>query len=143
MRPKITIGANTFTFNDGDVEEIISSVTSELDHEPMPMSPPGHAMLFDFNGVGKNITVNGHLTEATETLVNGESITSIDEQRRWLESKINGAQAPLTFESNYTSTYNGSTFQNSKSYKSNITFTERTQEPNRLQFRIVLIVGDV
>ena len=142
MRPIITKGGVTFTFNDGDVDEVRSVVSSELDHEAMPMMEAGSALLFDFSGVKKIISINGVLTDTGENTLSSGSAISIDEQRQWLEKIINGNQSGITFQSNYSSTYNGSSFVDSKCMKSGISFIEKEGMPNRLAFNITLFVGD-
>ena len=137
----IISGGVTFTFNDGDLEEIRSKVMSELDFSAMPGMTADAAMIFDFNGVSKTITINGVLTNTgNNTLSSGNAVT-IDEQRQWLEKVLNGAQVGTTFTSNYSSTFNGSTFINSPVYFADVEFTERTDTPNALPFNINLYVG--
>ena len=139
----ITIGVEEFEFNDGDVDQIETSISNELDFEAMPGSPPSDAILFDFNGVTKVITVQGVLTDTGVTRITGDTVITIDEQRQWLEKALNGMQTGLTFTSNYSSTYNGATFVDSKCYKSVIRFTEITGKPFELPFTLTLFVGDV
>ena len=142
MRPTITSAGVTFTFNDGDADEIRSVISSELDHEAMPMMEADAALLFDFSGVKKIISVNGVLTDTGENTLSSGSAITIDEQRQWLEKIINGNQSGITFQSTYSSTYNGSSFVDSKCMKSTITFIEKAGVPNRLAFNITLFVGD-
>jgi hypothetical protein len=142
MMPIITSAGVSFTFNDGDVDEVRSVISSELDHEAMPMMEANAALLFDFSGVKKIISVNGVLTDTGENVLSSGSAITINEQREWLEKIINGNQSGITFQSTYTSTYNGSSFVNSKCMKSTITFNERAGLPNRLSFNITLFVGD-
>lgn len=141
--PSITISGVTFTFNDGDVEEIDYNIISEVEQEAMPGMTPDAAMMYDFNGVKKIISLQGALTNTGNNTLSTGSATTINEQREWLEKSINGSQNAITFVSNYSTTFNGSSFVNSKCYKTNIRFNERSGEPNRLYFTITLLVGDV
>ena len=143
MQPTITISGVTFTFNDGDVEEVETIINTELDYEAMPMSAATNAMLYDFNGVTKNIRLTGVLTDTGENTLSTGSAISIDEQRQWLEKNINGFQNTIIFQSTYGSSFNGSSFVDSRCYKANIRFLEKTGEPNRCVFSMTLLVGGV
>jgi len=142
--PSITNAAGViFTFNEGDCTDITSSIGANLDSDSMPLSTALDALLFDYNGVLKTITVTGALTLATSTRTSSGTVTTIDSQRQWLEAFIDGNQLGSTFVSNYTSTWNGSTFVDSKVLVGNVTFTERSGFPNELSFTMTLIVGSV
>lgn len=133
----------TFTFKDGDCEQIQTQIGAELDHDSMPMTTADGALLYDFSGVKKIISLQGKLSEASTTRTSSGTVKTIDEQRQWLEANLNGNQTGLTFVSNYSSTYNGSIFIPSPVLISQITFTEVTGNPAALEFNITLFVGDV
>jgi hypothetical protein len=142
--PSITNAAGvTFTFNDGDCEDITSDINANLDFDSMPASPPSDALLFDFNGASKTITVTGTLTEAPTTRTSTGSVTTIDAQRQWLEAYIDGFQLGSTFTSNYTSTWNGSSFAPSTVLVGSVRFNEQTGQPNVLFFTLTMTVGSV
>lgn len=132
-----------FTFNQGDVDEVETTIISEIDSEAMPLSPATEALLYDFNGVGKTINVRGKLSNTGTNRLNTGSAITINEQRQWLEKAINGFQSGLTFTSNYSSSFNGTNFVNSRCLKSTIRFIEKTNHPNELEFQINLLVGGI
>lgn len=133
----------TFSFQSGDVESVRCTISNDLDHDSMAGSPATGAMLYDFNGVKKIITVTGSLSEAATTRTNTGTTKTIDEQRQWLEKQLNGAQEGTEFSSNYSSTYNGTSFSNSRVMKAQIEFIEEQEKPEYLQFTMILFVGDV
>lgn len=142
--PTLTNAAGVvFTFNETDVENVQTSITANLDFDSMPASPATSALAFDFNGASKTITINGKITLATSTRTSVGNITAIDDQRKWLESFIDGLQLGNTFTSNYSSSWNGSAWVNSKVLVGTVTFSEQTGEPNFLSFSMQLIVGEV
>ena len=143
MSVTITKSGVTFTFNEGDVQDINTQISTELEHDAMPMMTADSALLFDFSGVKKIITISGSLTDnsGNNVLSSGSAIT-INEQREWLESLIDGGQSGITFSSNYSSTYNGSTFSDSNVLVDNIRFMEQVDKHNELGFNITLFVGD-
>lgn len=141
--PTITSGGVTFTFNEGDVENISSSLNANLDADSMPMTPPTDSLMFDFTGVIKSITLSGKLSNSGSTRLSTGTATTIDAQRQWLEKIVNGEQAGITFVSNYSSSYNGSTFVSSPCMIASMEFNEVTGEPASLQFRISLNVGAI
>ena len=102
----------TFTFGDGEVDKITSKVNSNPDTDAMPGSPPGDAIIFDFNGAVKVITVTGALLNSDSSLVTGGTTPTVDtkeKQKRWLEALQDGFQNILDFSSNNDQyTYSGS-----------------------------------
>jgi hypothetical protein len=141
--PTLVRSGVTFTFHDGDVETVRVQTQTDLDWDALPISTPNSALLFDFSGVKKSISVSGELTNnGANTLSSGTAVT-IDDQRKWLEQTINGNQSGVTFTSNYSSTWNGSSWISSKIYFASITFTDTVGKPNSLPFEITIYVGDV
>lgn len=141
MIPNIIRDGVTFTFNDGDVSEIRTRIATELDYDAMPSSLALYSLLYDFNGVTKIITLSGGLTNTGSNRLTVGSAITIDEQRKYIESCLDGLQSTAIFRSNYTSSYNGSDFEDSPIMFSTIEFNERTNEPNILFFTITLFVG--
>jgi len=139
----LTRGGVTYTFPEGSVETIESSINSNVEQEAMPGMLPIYALVFDFNGAIKTITINGEIINAEDNTLSSGSAISINEQRQWLEQTISGFQTGITFESNYTSSYNGSIFIDSKVLFGSIRFVETTGKPNSLPFQINLVVGDI
>ena len=131
-----------FSFNDGDVDDITSALASEIDWDAMPGMTPDAALGFDFNGVKKQIDVSGTLTNTGTNRLSSGVATTIDEQRKWLEKIMNGAQSGSAFSSTYTSTWNGVSWNASIILFSNITFNEKMGNPNGLNFRMTLLVSD-
>ena len=144
MEPALTGNDGvTFSFQSGDVTVVKSNITCDLDHESLGGMDASKAMLYDMMGVKKVITVSGSLTTATSSRTNTGSTLTIEEQRQWLEKQFDGFQQGTEFESNHTSTYNGSTFANSRIMKAALEFTEEQNKPSELPFTLVLFVGDV
>lgn len=143
MSVTITKSGVTFTFNDGDVQDVNTQITADLEHEAMPMMTADAAFIFDFSGVKKIINISGSLTDNLDNnVLSVGSAVTINEQREWLESLIDGGQSGITFSSNYSSTYNGSTFNDSNVLVANIRFAEQVNKHNELGFSITLFVGD-
>ncbi len=144
VNPSITNSNGvTFTFNAGDVHDIESDVVTEPDFDAMPQTTPDQAMLYDYNGVKKVITVTGELQDTGVNCLSSGTAIVVDDQRKWLEQNLNGGQSGATFTSNYTSTYNGSTWADSKVLISRFRHNENTDKPNIIPFTIILFVGDV
>jgi hypothetical protein len=75
-------------------------------------------------------------------LTSGSAVT-IDEQRKWLEKNIDGFQSGGVFVSDYTSTWNGSSWEDSRFMMAKIRFRQVEGKPAELAFNITLFVGDV
>lgn len=133
----------TFTFNEGDVTSINTRIVTSLDFDAMPGSTPDNALLFDFNGVSKVISFSGNLSNSGTTRTSTGSVVTLDEQRKWLEKNLNGLQSGSTFSSNYSSTWNGSSWINSKVLFGEVSFDEKEGNPLGLEFSINLYVGNV
>ena len=146
----ITVSGNTFTFTPGDVIKIGSSIQSLAEVTSVSSTGPMGSYLYDYDGSSKTITVSGALTTASTTRISGYTITTITQQKNWLESLINGGQVPITFESTYellsvtdntgSAPYNGG-FAYTKCMVQSMNFTEESGRPNKLPFTIVLLVG--
>ena len=151
----------TFTFNPGDVDKITSTITTELDVIAIPLTGPMQNFIYDFEGVKKMITVTGKLTLATSSRISPTyTVTSILNQKQWLESICNGAQNnAITFVSNYEKYSVSSDVSNNPPYFSDaptgssalnvpttvkitkLDFTEEEANPDQLPFILVLEVG--
>jgi len=142
---------NTFTFNDGDVERVSESITSEIDHSPMPMGGSMQAYGYDFNGVTKRITISGVLTAATTTRISGYDIKTIKEQKQYLESLMCGNQTAMTFSSEYADESSNmesstnlpyiTTFTDTKVFIEKMDFNHEAETPLALPFEISMIVA--
>lgn len=148
----LTIGSYTFTFNEGDVKKVTESIAGTADQQEIAGAGPMSAYVQDYDGVKKVIKVEGHLTVAASTRIPGYTITTIFQQKQWLESVLNGSQTQITFTSTYatqsilsagaaTPPYLGS-FTSTKAKKGFITFYENEGDPSRLQFDATLLVGN-
>lgn len=133
----------TFTFIDGDCEEIRSNYNSNLDFDSMPGMRAPDALLFDFNGVTNIITLSGKISDNGTNRLNSGSAITIEEQRRWLNQNINGAQSGLVFTSNYTAVYDGVNWIAASVMLANFETTEITGDPASLHFTITLYVGAI
>lgn len=145
----------TYTFDKGQVKSIRSEITVNLDNESLAISGPMQAMLFDFEGALKKITIDGVIIAATTTRTSLGTTTTILSQKQWLESILNGNQSLITFSSTYeaksvttsrTPTSGDpklATFANTKVMASIIEFTNEGGNPNALPFKIVLFVGGI
>ncbi len=87
----------TFTFNNGDVENIGKTVDASLDVMPMPMSPSDETFVNDFNGATRRITLSGHLNLATSSRTSTGSTLTPLEQDEWLDALITGFQEGYAF----------------------------------------------
>jgi hypothetical protein len=142
----ITKSGVTFTFSDGDVERVNSDISAQLDIMPLPAGAPANTFLLDLGGATKTITVTGSLkVAATNRLSTGGPITSIADQKDWLEALINGAQSTVTFSSGYEEKTMGSgdvvPNQTALVMVSRMTFAENAGDPNQLPYTIILKAG--
>lgn len=137
----ITNSGVTFTFSEGEIKSVRSRIGANLDSDSMPASGPLNAMLMDFNGVIKTITVSGKLFNNGDTHLSIGSAATINSQRQWLEKIINGLQTASTFDSNYSSSWNGSSWVVSTILLGDIEFDEQEGLPLELPFTMTLIVG--
>lgn len=132
-----------FTFADGEISGGIKTrINADIELSALPGSGPSNALGFDFNGVLKTLIITGALFETTASRVNTSSVTTILEQRQWLEKQLSGQQIAQTFTSNYDSqSFDGSSFATTKIFKGQIEFDENAGDPERSQFVITLLVG--
>jgi len=145
---------HTFTFADGEVQDIRTSINSNPDADPMPLSAPGLAIIFDFNGALKTITITGMLFDTTgDDRVTGSgapTVQTLAQQRWWLETLVTGNQSVANFNSNYDDqTYAGGSITDyvagsgpqTQVVVSGLTFGEVQGDPNKLPFTLKLIAG--
>lgn len=141
----------TFTFQDGDISSVESSVAAGPEDLPLSASGPLQTNLFDFEGVVKVITLKGQITEAVTSRTNIGTTTTILEQKQFLESLCNGGQTLITFASNYESqsitrkesgsSPNQGTYASTTCMIREIRFTENSGNPSMILFNMVLVVG--
>ena len=151
MAVTITRDSIIFSFNEGDVSNIKSTITSGVENNPLTLSGPAGSYNYDYDGCTKNIVITGNLTLADTTRTSTGTIKTILEQKNWLESLINGNQTSTTFTSTYETTsvdsssgispYLGS-FVNTIGMIVNMTFDEGAGNPNELPFNINIVVGN-
>lgn len=141
----------TFTFQDSDVNKVVSSISTGIENTEITQSGPMGSYNYDFEGVKKTITLNGQLTEADTSRTSSGTVTTILLQKQWLESLANGEQGNIEFDSTYESqsVLNAqsasfpllASFTSTKVMVDSINFTENQGEVEQLQFQIVLLVG--
>lgn len=133
---------STFTFSQGEVTQVGTSVAPDIEISALPASGPSQAIGYDFSGVLKTISISGNLFETSSSRVDTSSVTTILEQKQWLEKQLNGTQTPKGFTSNYDSeTFDGSSFVPTIVFKGNFKVTETEGMPDSLPFTINLLVG--
>ncbi len=131
--PSILNGAVTFTFQDGDTDDVVIEKTGNLDENAIPGADSDNAFVIDFNGVLKVITLTGNLSTAATSRTDVGSTTTIEAQMDWLFDLVDGAQTGYTFNS---------TYQTSKTvYCRRVKFTEKAGEPETVPFIIELVEG--
>lgn len=133
----------TFTFADGEVQNVRGGVNADLDVSALPGSGPMGAFGFDFNGSTKIINLAGAFFETTSSRTSIGSTTTILEQKQWIEEILNGFQlVPMTFTSNYESqSHDGSNFVNTTILFGKMEVNETAGDPERLPFTITLAVA--
>jgi len=99
--PTITKDSVVFTFQDGNVSEVILNKQGALDENPMPVSDSEYTFVMDFNGVTKTLTLNGTLTEATSSRTSTGTTLTVEDQMDWLLTLVDGSQTGYTFNSTY------------------------------------------
>ncbi len=135
----------TFTFQDGDIWKVSSDGSTQVDITPMPGAGPADSIGIDLGGCQKVITVIGGLTLAASTRVSGDTVTSILDQKRWIEALADGMQEALRFKSNYEEKSMASgdgTKANTDTYViiSRYHFDEEEGSPSLIPFMMVLKV---
>ena len=138
-----TNGSGTvFTFAQGEVNLVRSQISPDIEQMPLPGGGPSQSFLFDFNGPIKVINVTGQLFSTTASRTDTGSVTTILEQKQWLEQNINGFQTATAFTSTYEGqTFDGSSFVATKASQGNISFDEEAGNPELLKFTIQFVVG--
>ena len=99
--PTILFSGTTFTFADGDCENVKSIKTAGIDPNPTPASDSDQAFIVDFHGVLRSITISGFITPAFSTRIDTGSVATIKEQLDWLDAIPNGAQTGVTLNTTY------------------------------------------
>lgn len=131
--PTITKDGVTFTFQDGDVEDINIKKNGNLDENPMPVSDSDMAFVMDFNGVLKTITLTGKVTVADTTRTDSGTTKTIEEQIDWLLDLVDGVQGGYTLST---------TYQTSKTvYCRSVSFKEKAGEGNFSIFTMEFVEG--
>lgn len=136
-----------FTFANGEVKNVNSTISGEIDQTKLPASGPSAAIIFDFMGAGKKITVLGQLfddgTNHLSTVIpSGVSAITILEQKQHLEKIVNGNQFAKLFQSDYESiTFNGASGVVTTAVIDSITFRQEEGNPEALPFEMTLLVG--
>ena len=97
------VGGITFTFQDGDIDKCKSTIQSNIENSMVTGMGPMGAYNYDFDGCSKTIEISGNLTKATTDRTSSGTCKTILEQKKWLESLVNGNQGNITFISNYES----------------------------------------
>ena len=141
----LTRSGVTFTFSQGEINQVTENINVGLDIIELPLAGPSDASLFDFTGTTKQLSIDGALfNDGTNKLSSGSAITIL-EQKQWLEALASGNQtANITFTSNYFSqSYNGSSFVSTTGAVSKINFVEVEGDPNRLKFTMAIEVGSL
>ena len=147
----LTVNGITFTFDEGDIDTIESSIVTGVDALDMALSGPGGTYLYDFAGVTKTITIKGKISDAATTRTSSGTISTMEQQKQWLESIANGNQAIILFTSTYdsqsilqssgaTSPFQGA-FTLTRCMLKSLTITEVAGEMNTMPYTLVLVVG--
>lgn len=122
----------TFTFQDGDPQIIVAEVMSEIEQMGLTGTTYSSAILADYEGVRKVITIEGALTPATSTTTDTGETKTIAEQKTWLEGLQSGLQLPKTFTASYEA---------EEVMVAKVRTEEHAGIPNFLPFQIILFVG--
>jgi len=156
----ITKGSETFTFAEGMVDGISSTISTEIEQNVLPISGPMNNLGVDINGSIKIIVVSGNLSDQATTVSNTQNIRSKKVMKLWLEALQDGNQAALTFTSNYedysvlgAGTYVvtdsvssasitiPASFSATKVYSTNIAFDDEAGNPNLIPYTLTLWVA--
>ena len=133
---------STFTFAAGEITQIRTQLNPDIEISALPAAGPSKALAFDFNGVIKTVNLAGVLFATTSSRVDTSSVTTILEQKQWIEKQLNGQQLARTFTSNYDSqTFDGSSFTTTKILAGSVSFTENAGDPERIPITINLLIG--
>ena len=132
----------TFTFAFGEVDKVRSQIAADVEQTAFPGGGPSNAFNFDFSGPLKIINLTGVLFETSASRTDSGSVTTILEQKQWLEQNISGLQTSTTFTSTYdTQTFDGSSFTNTTIMFGQMEFNEEAGNPELLPFTMQLLVG--
>ena len=132
----------TFTFADGEVQAVNSTVNADIEQLAFPGIGPASAFGFDFNGPIKIIRISGVLFETTATRTDMSTTTTILQQKQWLEENVDGFQLGRAFTSNYESqSFDGAAFISTNVLVGTLSFNEQVGNPETLIFNINLLVG--
>ena len=131
------VRVGTFFFQNADIETVSETITAGIEQIQMPLSGPSQVLLFDFQGVTNEITIDGYITAATtdRSTATTPSIT-ISAQKIILKAFMSGNQSPVEFESRFN--------PSSDSVKvmiDTINYTESSGDPNRLKISMKLVEG--
>lgn len=157
----ITNDGETFTFKQGMIEKINTTITTDIDENIIPASGPSSNFGIDINGVVKKIDIDGVLFDTDSSVSNTQNIRDKKVMKRWLEALQNGAQTSKSFTSNYenksvkgsgdtytiTDSVSGSEitiqaeFVDTKVFVTNATFDEENANPEQIMFSLTLWVG--
>lgn len=132
----------TFTFSNGEVKNVDSTITGEIDQTKLPAAGPSAAIIFDFMGAAKKISVRGQLIDdGTNHLDVGSAITIL-EQKQHLEQIVNGQQFANLFTSDFESiTFNNDSGTATLAVVDMIVFRQEEGNPSALPFEMTLMVG--
>ncbi len=147
----IVVSGYTFVFQTGDIDTIEEQIMSKAEQQSIAATSPAGSRLYDYDGTIKVITIRGALTDASSTRVVGYTITTMLAQKQWLESIINGSQTDIELNDDYagqtvlttagaTPPYLGA-FTSTIAFQSEIKFTRRRGQPNKIEFSLTLFVG--
>ena len=97
MSTWINNGIETFTFEEGMIENVSSTTNTEIDENVLPQLGPMGNLGVDVNGVVKLITVTGRIYDTTATVASTQDIRDKLVMKLWLEALQNGAQVAKSF----------------------------------------------
>lgn len=147
----ITTKGITFTFENGEVDKVTSSIQTGIENSEVTQAGPMGSYNYDFEGVKKIITINGTLFESSSSRTSTGTVTTLLAQKQWLESLCNGDQGDIEFNSNYESqsVFNSlsatspyvSSFTSTKVMIDSMNFSEVTGDPERIRYQISFKVG--
>jgi len=158
----ITKNTEIFTFKEGMINNVNSTINTDIEQNIMPSLGPASNQGYDFNGCNKVITITGQLFDTTSTVSSTQNIRDKKIMKYWLEALQDGAQEATTFISNYeeysvegsgttnmTDSVSGETivlpasFATTKVYKSKVTFDDESGNPELIPFTLDLWVAAI
>jgi len=99
--PTLIAGGVTFTFNEGDVDAVETTIQADPQNTELAGTGPANSPGYDYGSVKKTIQIKGRLTQADTSRTSSGTVTTIDNQKQWLESILNGVQVSIKFTSTY------------------------------------------